>query len=400
MDFDDSPADLEYRARAAQWLAQNAPSHEEPASGRLSVFGMRTADESAAHVRAAMAWQARKYTDGWAGIGIPKSYGGSGGAVTEALLFTEEESRYRMPLDAESITQGMVVPTLAQWATPGQRERYLMPIISGQQLSCQMFSEPDAGSDLAAVRTSARRTSDGWVVNGQKIWTSYAQYASFGYLLARTGEGPRHHGLTAFLIDLEQLGVRVRPIRQATGAQTFNEVFFDDAIVEPDAILGEPGQGWAVALSTLMAERYSLEPEAVGADALVKLLRGLQPTDENIRRRAADVITMQHVLSILKLRLRSAAAAGLPPGPEGSITKLLTTIGQQLAAETAIDALCADGLRQNRWSELLTGALGLRVGGGTDEIMRNVIAERVLSLPRDPFVAPQKDPQNDQRNNA
>lgn len=384
MDLTDSTTDLRYRERAAGWLAENAPQHEEPDTGRLTVFGMRTPEESARHVAAALAWQARKHADGWAGIGIPESHGGSGGTVPESLLFTEEESRYRVPLDAESVTQGMVVPTLAQWATPDQRDRYLAPLLRGEHLSCQLFSEPEAGSDLAAVRTAAKQTTDGWRINGQKIWTSYAQYASFGYLLARTGEGPRHHGLTAFLVDLEQPGVTVRPIRQATGAQTFNEVFFDDAVVEPGAVLGERGQGWQVALSTLMAERYSLAPEEVGADPLVALLAELGTSDPSTLRHAADVVTIQHILTVLKLRLRSAATEGLPPGPEGSITKLLTTTGQQLAAETALDALGADGVLTNRWSELLTGALGLRVGGGTDEIMRNVIAERVLALPREP----------------
>ncbi|GAB2663601.1 acyl-CoA dehydrogenase family protein [Prescottella soli] len=387
MDFADSPADLAYRERAAAWLAANAPAFEEPDTGRLSVFGARTTKESVRHVEQALAWQARKYADGWAGIGIPEEYGGAGGDVPQKLLFAEEEGRHRLPLDAQSVTMGMIVPTLSRWGTAEQRERYLTPLLAGKQLSCQLFSEPDAGSDLAAIRTTARRTADGWRINGQKIWTSYAQYASFGYLLARSEDAPRHHGLTAFLVDLKQPGVTVRPLKQATGAHTFNEVFFDDAVVAADAVLGEPGQGWEVAMTTLMAERYSLEPEIVCAQPLLEMLgTSTHVTDPTIRRQLADVHTIQHILGILKLRLRTAANEGRPPGPEGSITKLLSTDGQYLAADTAIRALGPDGVLENSWTELLTGALGLRIGGGTDEIMKNVIAERVLGLPREPRV--------------
>lgn len=386
MDLSDSPADLAYRERAAAWLAANAPQFEEPHSGRLTPFGYRTSEDSVRHVTQALAWQAHKHAHGWAGIGIPEEHGGSGGNVPQSLLFAEEEGRYRLPLDAQSVTKGMIVPTLSQWATAEQRERYLTPLLDGRQLSCQLFSEPDAGSDLAAIRMSARQAEDGgWRLNGQKIWTSYAQYASFGYVLARSEDAPRHHGLTAFLVDLKQPGVTVRPLRQATGAHTFNEVFFDDAVVAADAVLGERGQGWQIALSTLMAERYSLEPDIVGAGPLLELLRETGAhTDPVVRRQFADVHTMEHILEILKLRLRTAANEGRPPGSEGSITKLLSTEGQYLAADTALRALGPDAVLENSWTELLTGALGLRIGGGTDEIMKNAIAERVLGLPREP----------------
>ena len=390
MDLSVSPDDVAYRDRAAAWLAENAPAFEEPDTGRLSVFGFRSSVESVTHVEQSLAWQAHKHAEGWAGIGVSKEYGGSGGSIPHKLLFTEEEGRYRLPLDAQSVTMGMVVPTLAQWGTSEQRERHLLPLLSGRQLSCQLFSEPDAGSDLAAIRTTARKTADGWLINGQKIWTSYAQYASFGYLLARSEDAPRHHGLTAFLIDLKQPGVTVRPLKQATGAHTFNEVFFDDAVVSDDAVLGRPGQGWEVAMSTLMAERYSLEPDMVGAKPLLDLLRTSDyPADPAIHRQFADVYTIQHILGILKLRLRTAAAEGRAPGPEGSITKLLSTDGQYLAADTALRALGPDGVLANPWTELLTGALGMRIGGGTDEIMKNAIAERVLGLPREPRVQQQ-----------
>ncbi|MFG1783089.1 acyl-CoA dehydrogenase family protein [Rhodococcus oryzae] len=390
MDFADSPADVTYREQAAKWLATNAPFFEEPDTGRLTVFGARTAEESVRHVERALAWQARKHAEGWAGIGIAKEYGGAGGDVPQKLLFAEEEGRFHLPLDAQSVTMGMIVPTLARWGTAQQRTRYLTPLLTGTQLSCQLFSEPDAGSDLAAIRTTARRTADGWRINGQKIWTSYAQYASFGYLLARSEDAPRHHGLTAFLVDLKQPGVTIRPLKQATGAHTFNEVFFDDAEVSADAVLGEPGKGWEVAMTTLMAERYSLEPDIVGAQPLLDLLRASDHrSDPTIRRQFVDVHTIQHILGILKLRLRTAANEGRPPGAEGSITKLLSTEGQYLAADTALRALGPDSVLENPWTELLTGALGLRIGGGTDEIMKNAIAERVLGLPREPRVQQQ-----------
>jgi alkylation response protein AidB-like acyl-CoA dehydrogenase len=216
------------------------------------------------------------------------------------------------------------------------------------------------------------------------VWTSYAQFADFGYLLARTGEEPRHRGLTAFVVDMRTPGITVEPLRQATGASTFNEVFLDDVVLPESALLGAVGQGWQVAMTTLMNERYALEPSDVPAAPLKALVEqvGAQ-ADPTVRRGTAQTYTYQTILNVLQVRLLTAAAEGREPGPEGSVTKLLTTRGQAAAADTALLALGEEALLDNVWTEFALGSLGLRIGGGTDEILKNIIAERVLGLPRE-----------------
>ncbi|MGW6459394.1 acyl-CoA dehydrogenase family protein [Streptomyces sp. NPDC055078] len=384
MYFENTTDEAAYRERAVAWLAEHAPAFEDPGPERLSVFARHTPEESAELARRAMEWQATKHAGGWASIALPRELGGAGGTLAQSLMFAQEEGRYRIPKDALSVTMGMVAPTLARWGTQAQHQDFLAPIIAGRQLWCQLFSEPGAGSDLAGLETRARRRGEGWVVGGHKVWTSYAQFADYGYLLARTGEEPRHRGLTAFVVDMRAPGVTVEPLRQATGATTFNEVFLDDVVLPESALLGAVGHGWQVAMTTLMNERYALEPSAVPAGPLRALAEdtGTQ-ADPAVRRGVARTFTYQTILDVLQVRLQTAAAEGRDPGPEGSVTKLLTTRGQAAATETAMLALDGDALLDNVWTEFAMGALGLRIGGGTDEILKNIIAERVLGLPRE-----------------
>jgi alkylation response protein AidB-like acyl-CoA dehydrogenase len=375
-----TPEQAGFRDAARAWLADHAPAYDEPDS-HLTIFPALTPDEERKKVEASQRWQRLKHDAGFAGIAVPAELGGRGLGLLENLLFNDEESAYRLPLDALSVTMGMVLPTLVRWGTPEQRDRHVPAILAGQEVWCQLFSEPGAGSDLAALSTAAVADGDGWVVRGQKVWTSYARDARYGYLLARTDrDGPKHAGITAFRLDLTDPAVTIRPLRQATGGATFNEVFIDGARVGAADVIGEVGDGWRVAISTLMNERYALDPKVIPVEALTALVR--ERPRPGAAARLGEVAAAHRVVSAIKLRLLSAARDGLEPGPEGSAAKLVATDAQQVAADLAMELLGPEARTDNRWTAYAIGVPGLRIGGGTDEIMKNVIAQRVLGLPR------------------
>lgn len=387
MDFNDTPEEAAFRAEAASWLAANQLTERE-------IRGLTQLD-------VAKLWQKRKYDAGWACIGWDKQYGGRGASAIERVIWDQEESKYNLPSRFFVIGQGMIAPTIMAWSTPDLCQRFLPRLASGEDVWCQLFSEPAGGSDLAALRTKAEQQGDEWVINGQKIWTSQAHYADYGLLVTRTDPHvPKHAGLTVFMIDMKAAGVDIKPIKQLTGESDFNEVYFTDLRVSDAWRLGDVGQGWQVSLTTLMNERLAIGGGGPGADVALALTIAQQveingrPAIEDgaVRAKIADYHVQEAGLKYNGYRAISALSRGQLPGPENAIGKLVGAPKLQSVASFCMDLLenygavwdnengLYDGLAQRSYM----GAPGLRIAGGTDEIMTNIIAERVLGLPQDP----------------
>jgi alkylation response protein AidB-like acyl-CoA dehydrogenase len=376
MDLTFSERETAFRDELRAWFAANDPGEEPTGSD----------DENYAWRRD---FQRRLYEGGWAAVHWPREYGGRGASLTESAIFFEELGRARAPLPANVLGLLLGGPTLMVWGTDEQKERFLGPILSGEEIWCQGFSEPEAGSDLAALKTRAVRDGDGWRVTGQKVWTSGAQYSKWCMLVARTdSEAAKHKGLTYFLMDMEQPGVQVRPLVQITGEAEFNELFIEDAWIADDCVVGGAGNGWKVAMTTLMNERAGL------AFFLQVRLRGLLDDliDEAAARGLLDDDVIADKLGDLHVRteiLRLTAYRGLTaiekygqPGPEGSLTKWMWSDANQQLAQLAADILGPDALVRGRWGFELLRARGNSIEGGTTEILKNIVAERVLGLPR------------------
>lgn len=393
-DPEDSDA-FERRARA--FLSEQAGRFAEGDAGRsegLSIIADSTPEEEARTVVRARAWRRTLFENGFGWIDGPRAYGGGGRSRADAERFQAMQDELGFP-DQSCFLVGLsiVAPAIVVHGSAEQKQKYLPGLFSGSLFACQLFSEPGNGSDLAGITTAAERDGDRWIVNGQKVWNSGAQFSDIGLLLARTDRSvPKHRGLTMFLIDMRQPGVEVRPLRQMTGGAHFNEVFLTDAVIPDDDRLAKPGEGWRVAITTLMSER-----EAVGAsretpprevvDHLVATVRehGARPA---LRDDVVRAVVLGRVLEMTSDRL--GALAGSKPGPEMSILKLMRN--DFLA--TAVDAGCAivgpgataglapQGL--SKWGRARLALPGLRIAGGTDEIQRNILSERVLGLPRDP----------------
>lgn len=328
-------------------------------------------------------WQAHKASHGWAGLSLPASLGGRGLTRAADVAFWDEESRYRLPTHLFEVTTRMVLPTLAHWA-PQQRD-LIRRLVAGEHLWCQLFSEPEVGSDLAALRTRATRREDGsWVISGQKVWTSWAHLADRGYLLARTSDEGRHAGLTAFAVDMTAPGVIVRPILQATGAATFNEVFLDDVVLSADATIGPPGAGWAVAMTTLMNERLAVGADQIPYDALreAAATHGLLD-DAEIAAALGGVRARRRIVEQLRQRILHTVSQGADPGPEGSTAKLYLADSVRIAAGLARTILGADLAVESPMSRFALSWPGIKNAGGTDEIQKSIVADRVLRLPRE-----------------
>jgi alkylation response protein AidB-like acyl-CoA dehydrogenase len=335
-------------------------------------------------------WQRRLAEGGWAGVHWPPEYGGRGASLTQSAIFFEELGRSRAPLPANVLGLLLAGPTIMTWGTEEQKQRYLTPILTAEEIWCQGFSEPDAGSDLAALKTRAVRDGDDWVVTGQKVWTSGAQHSKWCMLVARTDQdAAKHKGLTYFILDMDQPGVVVRPLVQITGEPEFNELFLEEARIPQENVLGGEGNGWKVALTTLMNERSGL--------AFFLQVRLRQLLDELIeeagRRALLDDPVVADKLGSLHLKaeiLRLTAYRGLTtiekygtPGPEGSLTKWMWSETNQELAQFAADLLGPDALTAgNRWAYELLRSRGNTIEGGTTEILKNIVAERVLGLPR------------------
>jgi alkylation response protein AidB-like acyl-CoA dehydrogenase len=380
MDLAFSETEDAFRAELRNWLRQNHP-------------GAEPEGDEAAHFAWRLEFQRRLHEGGWTGLDWPREYGGRGGSLTQSAIFYEELGHAEVPLPANVLGLLLAGPTVIAWGSEAQKERYLDPILSGEEIWCQGFSEPDAGSDLAALKTRAIRDGDGWLVSGQKVWTSNAQHAKWCMLVARTDfDVPRKHlGLTYFLLDMDQPGVAVAPLRQITGESEFNEVFFDQAWVPDENVLGEAGDGWKVALTTLMNERAG-----IGFFAQVRLRQMLDRliataaardllADASIAAALGDLHVRTETLRLLAWKGLGAIERHGQPGPEGSLTKWLWSETNQLLAQTAVDVAGSAGLAAgsaSAWGFELLRARGNSIEGGTTEILQNVIAERVLGLPR------------------
>jgi alkylation response protein AidB-like acyl-CoA dehydrogenase len=378
MDLTFSDEELAFREEFRAWLADNPPP---PDPGKV-------ADEARNAWRAA--WQRQLYEGGWAAPGWPAEYGGRSATLTQSAIYFEELGRARVPLPANVLGLLLGGPTLMVWGTDEQKERYLAPILSADEIWCQGFSEPDAGSDLASLKTRAVKDGDDWVVTGQKVWTSAAQYSKWCMLVARTDpDAPKHKGLTYFLMDMEQEEVQVRPLRQITGEAEFNELFIEGARIPDENVIGGVGNGWKVALTTLMNERAGL--------GFTLQIRLRQLLDDLIavagERGLLDDARYADQLAELHARceaIRLMAWKGLTdaerygqPGPEGSLVKWLWSDTNQQATQLAADIVGADALvAGTTWSYELLRARGNSIEGGTTEILKNIVAERVLGLPR------------------
>ena len=347
---------------------------------------------------------------GLAAISWPRAYGGQGLTNRHQVIFNEEAANYALPLDIFVIGVGMCAPTVLAHGTDQQRSRHLPPLLRGTEIWCQLFSEPEAGSDLAGLRCRAEDDGHGWIVSGQKVWTSGAHNAAFGMLLARSDPASaRHAGMTMFIVDMSLPGIEIRPLRQMTGASRFSEVFFDGVRLEPDAVLGDAGQGWRTAITTLMNERVSIgtsNPAGYGhpASALAAEARQRGRIDDPaMADRISRLAIRERIAAFLGKRVTEALLAGVEPGPEGSLAKLSgTQISKESAALAmeivgpAASAWDAHDVPAAAWATVQCAAPGLSIAGGTDEIMRNILAERVLGLPRDPRAAARAEPGGNQ----
>lgn len=394
MNFDDTPEEAAFRATVRAWIADNAPKHLElelRASLGTGMVGVKSEDPLAA----SRAWQGLKARAGYACLHWPKAYGGGGFTPIQRVIWQQEEGIYAQLGGLFSIGHGMCGPTLMQWADEDTKLAKLPPMVTGEEIWCQLFSEPAAGSDLAGLHMRAERADDGgWRINGQKVWTSAAQYARYGLLLARTDPAvPKHKGLTMFYVDMMSPGIEIRPIKQANGVIGFNEVFFNDVSLSDSQRLGNVGQGWEVSVTTLMNERLSIGAAmSTGFDEIFAYsCQSGAVDDPALRARLANWAARSLGLKYTSMRAISAISRGEVPGPENSIGKLVAGALKQEIAAAALDMQGAAGMitdpelapLRGAFQAMLMRAPAMRLEGGTDEILRNIIAERVLGLPGD-----------------
>lgn len=393
MDFSDTPEEAEFRTRCRTWLDENAPWDLESELSRAAfgTSGITSTDPLAV----SKAWQRKKADAGYACPRWPEEYGGGGFSAIQSVIWSQEERPFSALSAQFAVGHGMCGPTMMEWATEEQKHRHLPPLAAGEEIWCQLFSEPAAGSDLAGIRTRAVKDGEDWVVNGQKIWTSAAHLSSFGLLLTRTDPNvPKHKGLTMFFVDMRSPGVDVRPIKQANGRSGFNEVFLTDVRIPDSQRLGQPGAGWQVSLTTLMNERLSLGSAiSVGFPALLDYCRTLEMngepavSDPRVRSRLARLAVRHSGLEYTSFRAITAISRGEAPGPENSIGKLVAGSTMQDLAMFALDLQGQAGVLDEQadgyFQTLLMRAPAIRIEGGTDEILRNIIGERVLGLPPD-----------------
>ena len=397
MDFQDTPEEARFRQEARAWLEANAKRRE--AAAGLALF--EEAGDTPELVKAAKAWQAKKADAGWAGITWPKEYGGRGGSAIEQVIWSQEESQFETPPNIFGIGIGMGGPTIISHGNEEQKKRYLPPMLRGDEIWCQLFSEPGAGSDLAGLRTRAVQEGDKWIVNGQKVWTSGAHYSQWGILVTRHDPNmDKHKGLTYFLVDMKTPGIEIRPIKQMTGGANFNEVFFKDVVIPDANRLGAVGEGWAVAITTLMNERMTIAGGmGMGGNAINEALVALAKEARidgksalehaDIRLRLADLLARNKAIEFVGYRLLTALSKGAMPGPEGSIAKLALGILLQEMGAFCMELQGLTGLvfggeasvANALWQKIYLGSPAIRIAGGADEVQRNIIGERILGLP-------------------
>jgi alkylation response protein AidB-like acyl-CoA dehydrogenase len=377
VDLSLTESEAAFRDEVRTWLQENHPG-PSPEGDDQAEFEFRRA------------WQKTMHGAGWAGISWPEEYGGKGATLIEQAIFNEELGRQRVPLPANVLGLVMGGPVVIAHGNQDQKERYLDPILSGEEIWCRGFSEPESGSDLASLKTRAVKSNGGWKVTGQKVWTTYAHEAKWCMLLARTDQdAPKHKGITYFLLDVEQANVDVRPLRQITGEAEFNEIFMEEAEIPDENIVGEVGGGWQVAITTLMFERAGLGAVAViglqrGLEDLVALVKdkGLED-DPIVRQKVAGFQTGIEAMRLGALRSLTMTMKTGIPGPEGSLGKLQWAKYAQEMTEMASDIAGPEGVTAGTdMSYRLLRSRANSIEGGTTEVLQNIVAERVLGLPK------------------
>jgi acyl-CoA dehydrogenase len=396
----------EFEAEARAFLEANAEPRVEvqrawgEGSDQVSLLPERTLEEELTELEQARAWAQRRFDAGFGWITGPAQYGGRALSRDHQRAYDALEGQFATPpMTAYGIGLGMVAPTILAHAIDEVKERYLRRMWRGDIVACQLFSEPGAGSDLAGIQTRAVRDGDEWVVTGQKVWTSGAHLSDIGEIVCRTDpDAPKHKGITAFVVDMKAPGVEVRPLRQITGGASFNEVFFTEVRIPDSHRLGDVNGGWTVALTTLMNERAAIgggmagtSSGNMGTQRLIELVRHQgKDRDPLVRQQVADIVINGRVASYTNLRAMAKIAAGQLPGPEMSISKLSLTYNMrrmvELLSHVLGPKLVADSGEWGTfaWSQFVLGLPGMRVAGGTDEILHNIIGERVLGLPKEP----------------
>jgi acyl-CoA dehydrogenase len=397
-------SETEFRNQARAFLDANAERRVEETlewgkgSDQVGLLDEKSPDQEAEEIAAAKKWKATEFDAGFGWITGPEEYAGRALPASYERAYREVVADYSIPSQSMfGIGLGMVAPTILAHAIPEVKDRYLTSMYRGDIVGCQLFSEPVAGSDLAGIQTKAVRDGDEWLLTGQKVWTSGAQYSDIGEIITRTSpDKPKHKGLTMFVVDMSAKGVDVRPLRQMTGGASFNEVFFEDVRVPDSHRLGDVDEGWAVALTTLMNERAAIGGGGaglgnIGFSRLREIARHYELGDDSItRQRLAEIYVRQQVARFTNLRAMAKIRAGQLPGPEMSIAKLALTANMQRIAQVLGEILgprlAADTGEWGAyaWSEFVLGIPGLRIAGGTDEVMRNIVGERVLGLPKEP----------------
>jgi alkylation response protein AidB-like acyl-CoA dehydrogenase len=370
-------------------------------SDEVAIFRRERSERRGPEMTAVRDWQRTRFENKLGWITGPGEYGGRGLSRLHEMAYDEIEAEFAVPdtTDLKMVGLSLVGPTVLAHGTEEQLETFLRPLYRGDLVACQLFSEPGAGSDLAGLTTRAERVDDGWIVNGQKVWTSVAHCADIGELLCRTdARAPKHEGITAFVVDMDTSGIEIRPLRQMTGGAEFNEVFFTDVHVPDSRRLGPVGAGWKVAMTTLLNERSSVgSDESISAESalnitwLTSLLDSVgKRRDPVARRRLAELYVSRSVTDSLNRRMLRTLESGGTPGPEASVAKLMNTCNVTTAAHFVSEVLGPQLIADNgdwgsfAWNELLLSTPALRLLGGTDEIMKNILAERVLGLPREP----------------
>jgi len=375
VDLNDTPEQAAYRAEVRAWLEQNA-SHAPATRGR--------GDEEGA-VAAHRAWQRQLAEAGYVGVTWPAEHGGQGKGPLHQVVINQEIARAGVPGILDAIGVGMLGPTLIAHGSDEQKQRYLAPMLHADEVWCQLFSEPAAGSDLAGIQSRARKEDDGsWRLSGQKVWTTNAQFAAYGLLLARTDpEAHKHKGLTMFVVPMDAEGVTIRPLRQISGEPEFNEVFFDDVRLEPGSEVGAVNGGWGVALTTLMFERLTIGAGSEGmgyrADRFAAAIASdpVAAKDPEVRARFGELATELLALRFTGYRLLTAISRGQIPGPEAGMGKITAVNGAIAAGDLIADVLGPEALDpESEWSYLISFLPGLKSAGGTEEILRNTVGER------------------------
>lgn len=398
----ETPELARFRERVVEFFEASARARREPMPGD---------DEGEDDHPGATAWsleqnrefQAKLFDAGLAGITWPREYGGQGLTNEHQRVYNEVAGAYEYPAGVFTIGLGMVMPTLLEFGTEEQKRRYVAKALRGEEIWSQLFSEPGAGSDVASLQTRAVRDGDEWTINGQKVWTTGAQHSDFGAVICRTNvDVPKHRGITMFIISFRDPGVTVKPLRQMNGGAGFNEVFFDDVRVPSANIVGEVDDGWRCAVAMLMNERVAIgsgggsarRSSGTGIEAFSRLAGGRGLLGDPVYRQAlADVYTRQRIMGFVAQRTRAALQAGRAPGPEGSTGKLggaqlsrrSSDLGVAMAGPAGV-AWSADDPQAARWAQAVLSSPSSRIAGGTDEVQRNIIGERVLGLPKEPQV--------------